>query len=190
MKGLRDPFPNHTFKAQFYCFFPSSSSSLCKLRFEVLKKKERKMVGNWQKSGKKVKTFQFCEKCLRAKQNALSLTWTQGSFVHYLALILSLFKNISLHKSFTRNLHKIAATKIILQTCGQSVGASQEDSARPYCRLPANHIRRLPAWPAAARAAGPRARAARPDGPACPRCAGPWRFAYRAHGPPGCGSFC
>ena len=62
---------------------------------------------------KKVKTSQFCE-CLRAKQNALSLTWTQGSFVHYLALILSLFKNISLHKSFTRNLHKIAAMKITL----------------------------------------------------------------------------
>ena len=32
MKGLRDPFPNHTFKAQFYCFFPSSSP-LCKLRW-------------------------------------------------------------------------------------------------------------------------------------------------------------
>ena len=71
---------------------------------------------------KKVKTSQFCE-CLRAKQNALSLTWTQGSFVHYLALILSLFKNIS-HKSFTRNLHKIAAAmKITLK-------ASRIDSLR------------------------------------------------------------
>ena len=69
---------------------------------------------------KKVKTSQFCE-CLRAKQNALSLTWTQGSFVHYLALILSLFKNIS-HKSFTRNLHKIAAAmKITLKA--QSIGS-------------------------------------------------------------------
>ena len=53
MKGLRDPFPNHTFKAQFYCFFPSSSSSLCKLRFEVLKKRTkngRKLVVGQQRS--------------------------------------------------------------------------------------------------------------------------------------------